>query len=331
MLISPKNTTSLLEEDIILLLNSIGDTENPEFLQKKEKLPDEALVESFKELTDYSLESTSAAIIETANKIQNQINTQYVLVSLPRGGTHAGIGIKYVLKQNFGQDVSHYSISMLKGVGIDAYALDYVIQKHQNPFIVFVDGWVGKGELAHELRRAIADYEKSKQTSLQHLCAVISDPYETANISGTHAELFMPESLMGATISGLVSRSGNLHDLSYHFTREYTEWQAQDFTNWYIQRVKDAIDKNPLYVFHTPLDFEQVTSYIHSHHGLESKDAYFGAAEVHRSIVRKHPSKIILRDKNHPLASPLLISAAQKNIPIVEDVNLPLFSVASKK
>ena len=52
------------------------------------------------------------------------------LVSLARAGTPVGVLLKHVLKRHFHIQAEHYSISILRDVGIDQNALRHILQKH---------------------------------------------------------------------------------------------------------------------------------------------------------------------------------------------------------
>ena len=67
-----------------------------------------------------------------------------VLVSLARAGTPVGILMKRWLA-GAGIDAPHYTISIVRGRGIDANALAWIAARHDSADVVFVDGWTGKG------------------------------------------------------------------------------------------------------------------------------------------------------------------------------------------
>jgi len=77
------------------------------------------------------------------------------LVSLARAGTPVGVLLKHVLKRHFNIQVDHYSVSILRDVGIDQNALRYILQNHAPGSLVFVDGWTGKGVIARQLASSL--------------------------------------------------------------------------------------------------------------------------------------------------------------------------------
>ena len=87
---------------------------------------------------------TAKAVLSLSRAVIKAKGNGAVLVSLARAGTPVGILLKRCIKQFFSLDVPHYSISIIRGRGIDRNALDHIISLHGKQGIQFVDGWTGK-------------------------------------------------------------------------------------------------------------------------------------------------------------------------------------------
>ena len=95
-------------------------------------------------LKDYA-KPTAEAVGRLADKIIKKRGREVVLVSLARAGIPIGILVKHYIKKKYGYDVPHYSISIIRGRGIDENAMKYLLSHYPAEQILFVDGWIGKG------------------------------------------------------------------------------------------------------------------------------------------------------------------------------------------
>ena len=78
---------------------------------------------------------------------------------LARAGIPIGILVKRYIKFKYDINVPHYSISIIRGRGIDDNAMKYLLEKYRPQQILFVDGWIGKGAILNELKKDISAYE----------------------------------------------------------------------------------------------------------------------------------------------------------------------------
>src|SRR5215470_14082078 len=99
-----------------------------------------------------------------------------VLVSLARAGTPVGILMRRWALFSRGIELTHYSVSIVRGRGVDTAALDHIVARHEARDVLFVDGWTGKGAIAAELAEALAAYAAAGGPSLPAELAVIADP-----------------------------------------------------------------------------------------------------------------------------------------------------------
>src|SRR5215475_1301405 len=112
-----------------------------------------------------------------------------VLVSLARAGTPVGILMRRWAQFSKGVDLAHYSVSIVRGRGIDTVALDYIAARHDPRDVLFVDGWTGKGAIAAELTGALAAYAAAGGPRLADDRAVIADPGSCSTLFGTRRDI----------------------------------------------------------------------------------------------------------------------------------------------
>ena len=152
-------------------------------------------------LTNYS-KSVANAVGLLSDKIVESRGRDFVLVSLARAGIPVGILIKRYLKYKYKIDVPHYSISIIRGRGIDENAMKYLLERYEAKKLLFVDGWIGKGAILNELKKVLEKYE-----GVSSEIAVIADPANVTELCGTHEDILIPSSCLNSTVSGLVSRT----------------------------------------------------------------------------------------------------------------------------
>src|SRR6266702_4002223 len=111
-----------------------------------------------------------------------------VLVSLARAGTPVGILMRRWAMVSKEIELPHYSVSIVRGRGIDTVALDYIVARHDPHDVLFVDGWTGKGAIATELTEALAAYAVAGGPRLADALAVIADPGHCSGLFGTRQD-----------------------------------------------------------------------------------------------------------------------------------------------
>ena len=238
----------ILLKDISGLVEPLGTAEREKLIQAgrhySEMLPieyepsEKYLQTYFDALKRYS-KLTAAAVANVAQKIFLNKGNKIVLVSLARAGTPIGILIKHYLEKNFPCKVVHYTISIIRGVGIDKNAVNFILARHKPKEIQFVDGWTGKGAIQRELTNAMKDFPE-----INAGLAVLSDPAGVAEKCGTHEDFLIANSLLNSTVSGLLSRTFLRSDIiganDFHGAAFYRELADKDLTYHFI----DAIEKN---------------------------------------------------------------------------------------
>ncbi|MGH8499539.1 MAG: cysteine protease StiP domain-containing protein, partial [Methylococcales bacterium] len=163
------------------------------------------------------------------------------LVSLARAGTPIGVLLKHVLMRHFGRDAAHYSVSIIRDRGIDRNALRYIIERHEDSSLVFIDGWTAKGVIAAELQRSVADFNRRAGSAISPALHVLSDLSGTAEVAAGCEDYLIPSSILNATISGLISRSiltsEQIGPCDFHGCLYYRQFSAADLSRWFVSKL----------------------------------------------------------------------------------------------
>lgn len=241
-----ENDVKILLKDITELVEPMGTKEREKMIQSgvhySEMLPIE--YEPSKEymeiyytaLKRYS-KITANAVANVSHKILKEKGENLVLVSLARAGTSIGVLIKRYIKYKYNIDCKHYTISVIRGVGIDDNAIKYILERHKPQSIQFVDGWTGKGAIQNEVKKQVLKYD-----GLNPKLAVLSDPANLTDVCGTKEDFLIASSCLNATISGLLSRTflkkGIIKENDFHGAAFYKNLYEKDHTYEFINEVE---------------------------------------------------------------------------------------------
>lgn len=180
---------------------------------------------------------TAEAVGAVARQIWEQKGERTALVSLARAGTPVGILIKRYLKTYYRADVTHASVSIIRGRGIDENAMAWLLERHAPEDLQFVDGWTGKGAIQGQLQQAMQAYP-----GVSPGLAVLSDPACLAEKWGTREDFLIASSCLNSVVSGLLSRTVYRPDLigpqDFHGAVFYDQWQDRDLTYQFIDRIE---------------------------------------------------------------------------------------------
>lgn len=274
-----------------------------------------------------------------ANKInEDYINeNEIVVISLARAGTPVGVLLKRILQESFERNVSHYCISIIRDKGIDYNAIKYILGKHKDTSIVFVDGWTGKGVIGQELYNSITLLNKQLNTSISSNLYVIADISATAYWASTHDDYLLPSAVLNSTVSGLISRTvlspTYINEDDFHGCVYYDELVDYDISQWFIEEIMalpvtlndiKVVDKKEIYQHSI-----NTISHFLNYYGLNNRNYIKpGVGESTRVLLRRKPKEIWVKDKNMQEISHLLYLAEKKCVTINVDANLPYNAVA---
>ncbi|QPQ34294.1 cysteine protease StiP family protein [Lysinibacillus sp. JNUCC-52] len=298
-----------------------------------EYLPSEAYMKLFYlTLDDYAQRIALAVGLVAQQIVERRGLDNLVLVSLARAGTPIGILIKRYIKMHYNVSVPHYTMSILRGRGIDDYAIRYIYSQHPLAQIQFIDGWTGKGAITRELQQACESYNEQNNEQLDATLAVLADPGHCAAIYGTRADFLIPSACLNSTVSGLVSRTvwnAQFMDVNdFHGAKFYKELQHADVSNLYIDRisayflqVEKDVEQQLRARIPSTITWKGLESVIaiQQHYGITNSNFVKpGVGETTRVLLRRVPWKILINPTYvHELAHILLL-AKEKNVEIEE-------------
>ena len=148
--------SSYSDEDVILLLKDITGMVQPQPTEEREKLiqagkhysemlpveyvPTEKYMQVYREALKNYAKPVALAVGRLADKIVEKKGQDIVLVSLARAGIPIGILVKRYIAKKYQVNVPHYSISIIRGRGIDNNAMKYLLSRYEPGQLLFVDG-----------------------------------------------------------------------------------------------------------------------------------------------------------------------------------------------
>ena len=328
--------SSYTEDDVVLLLKDITGLVKPQPTEERERLiqsgkhycemlpieyvPSEKYMQVYKEaLKNYS-KPTALAIGKLADKIMKNKGEDVVLVSLARAGIPIGILLKRYIKLKYKITVPHYSISIIRGRGIDDNAMKYLLNKYDAENLLFVDGWIGKGAILNELKKDISAY-----SGVSDEIAVVADPANVTELCGTHDDILIPSSCLNSTVSGLVSRTFLRNDIigenDFHGAVYYGELADSDLSYEFINAIESHFETENIAndnIVVQGLGIDEVQSIANK---FDISDINFikpGIGETTRVLLRRVPWKVLI-DEHHKSDDDLahiVRLADEKNVPI---------------
>lgn len=327
--------SSYKKEDVVLLLKDITGVVEPQPTEERERriqsgrhycemlpieyTPSENYMEAYRTALDNYAVSTAAAVGRLSDRIMKQRGARTVLVSLARAGIPVGILLRDYVRYKYQVELPHYSISIIRGRGIDKNAVRYLLDRYAAEDLLFVDGWTGKGAILGELSKDVAEFP-----GVSPELAVLADPANLTALCGTHEDILIPSSCLNCTVSGLVSRTFLREDIigadDFHGAVYYGELESQDLSYEYIRAIEAC--------FRTeyPGDERQVEGTGSDEvagvaEKFQIKDINLvkpGIGETTRVLLRRVPWKILIsaESREDPALDHIVRLAAEKGVPV---------------
>lgn len=336
--------TSFSAEDCTVLLTDLSDASVEETREKRERgiqlgtshysetllretLPTETYSIIFEQAIRREGKQVAQLVANCAKKLWDKYGGRFVLVSLARAGTPAGVLVKRYIQQAWGASIPHYTVSIIRDRGLDENAIHTIVEAHPDLPLQFLDGWTGKGTITRELQKACNFWNERYTPAISSDLAVLADPGRCASVSGTERDVLLPHACLNATVTGLLSRTiwneKFLEPNDYHGVKVYQEWQKYDVTNGYIQeianwfsavqpQVTDQVDK-------MSFKGEYVVNKLQKEWGLPT--AHFikpGIGETTRVLLRRVPWKVLVNNASSPQVQHILQLAKEKQVDVIE-------------
>ena len=346
----PRPIGSYSPRDVIFLLKEIGglvpeidNQEREEAIQGgthySEMLPVEYQPKpEYLALFHQMLHTTGTKIALAAAIVAEQIfqlkGKSVILVSLARAGTPIGILIKRYLAAKYNITLPHYSISIIRGKGIDENAILYMLQQHPGFTIQFIDGWTGKGAITRELMGACQKFNEKYGEEISADLAVLADPGCCAQLYGTREDFCIPSACLNSTVSGLISRTVHRSDLigqlEFHGAKFYTQWREQDVSQLFIESIVEhfpQVTHEALAVAQEMLNKVELPTWA-GIENIKKLQVIFqipdinmikpGVGETTRVLLRRIPWKILIDSKKNPNLEHILLLAKDRGVPVEE-------------
>lgn len=269
------------------------------------------------------------------------------LVSLARAGTPVGVLLKQLLKRYHHLDTRHYSVSIIRDVGLDLNALRHILQQHGPETLVFIDGWTGKGVIARQLADSLAVFADSDDIVIPPELYVLTDLSGNAAVAASSDDYLIPSCILNATVSGLISRTvynpaqaaaGDFHGCVF-----YRQFAEHDLSGYFINSILSAADElrrqgcdhNLDYSPHTQTaqqlqaQSQQFLQQLQQHYQV-SQPNYIkpGIGEATRVLLRREARLLLLKDINSDTTRHLRWLAQSRQVPIAALADLPYQAAA---
>ncbi|MHA6532217.1 cysteine protease StiP family protein [Paenibacillus sp. BAC0078] len=296
--------------------------------------PTEQYIELFHETLRQSAGKVALAVAVVSEMIVAKRGLDHtVLVSLARAGTPIGVLIKRYIAERYGADLPHYSISIIRGKGIDENAILYMLQKHGAAAeLQFIDGWTGKGAIRRVLIEACSSFYRKYGISLNDDLAVLADPGNCSGTFGTREDYLIPSACLNSTVSGLMSRTVLRDDLigpeEFHGAKFYKEWLDSDLSNVFIDAVTPyypsvieeaqaiaagMLEAPPEITWQGLRDIESIQQMF----GIKDINLVKpGVGETTRVLLRRVPWKILVDTIDNPNLRHILLLAEDRGVPV---------------
>lgn len=327
--------TTYDSNDVKLLLKDITGLVEPQSTEERERqiqagrhycemlpieyVPSSKYMEVYQNVLENYVEPTAEAICVLGDKIIKTKGKDVVLVSLARAGIPIGILLKRYIKYKYNIDVEHYSISIIRGRGIDKNAMKYILDMHKAENLLFVDGWIGKGAILSELKKDLQEFE-----GVSSDIAVVADPANVTELCGTHEDILIPSSCLNCTVSGLISRTFLRDDIiganDFHGAVYYGELINDDLSYQFIDAVQakfktDAWDDSRQI---SGLGVDEVKE-LAAEYGIDDINLVKpGIGETTRVLLRRVPWKVLIdeRFKDCKEIEHIVRLAEEKHVPV---------------
>ena len=338
--------TTYVPNDVTILLQDVKgrvpilDTKDREKLNQSgvhysemlplEYVPSDEYMHIYRDSLNTLSQDTANAVAILAKKLHQKHGNNLVLVSIARAGTPIGILIKWYFQYFFRTDIPHYSISIIRGKGIDKCAINYIVDKHGAEHIQFLDGWVGKGAINTVLQKACQKLKQS-DNKFKHLSselAVLSDPASVTQLYGTRQDFLIPSACLNATVSGLISRTVKLPtmtDQELHGAVFYEEQIHNDLSydfldtvaNYFNKKTHTSFNPSPAESDESFKGIEEVKQIAHTYGISDINKIKPGVGETTRVLLRRVPYKVLIKqDANLKYLQHIIRLCEEKHVAI---------------
>lgn len=197
--------------------------------------------------------------------------------------------------------------------------MQYLLNHHRADQLLFVDGWIGKGAILHELKEDIKAYE-----GVSSEIAVVADPANVTELCGTHEDILIPSSCLNCTVSGLISRTFLRGDIigkdDFHGAVFYEELKDADLSYGFIAAIEKefTLSSDPEAAAEEGVGIEEVKEVARRYEIGDINLVKPGIGEATRVLLRRVPWKVLVdeRYRDSRELKHLLRLAKEKGVPV---------------
>jgi hypothetical protein len=268
---------------------------------------------------------------------------ELTLVSIARAGTPIGVLLWHRLREIAPQlSLKHYSISVIRDRGVDFAALRWMLARHSPASLRFVDGWTGKGTIADELEHSIAAWAEAPP-DLDAGLWVPLDVCGAARFAASASDYLIPSTLLGGTLSGLISRSVLPRDAegseTFHGCVPLDSLRRYDLSRWFIAQVRKLMEELPPRDQAPPnasagqprrAETARCLNSMMKRYDLADRNRIkLGIGETVRVLLRRKPQTVWLSAEANPTDADLIRRLARlRQVPVVTAAGLAFDAIA---
>jgi hypothetical protein len=258
------------------------------------------------------------------------LSPQITLCSLVRAGVPYGVLLQRELTA-LGVDVRHFGVSIIRDRGLDANAVAHILEQRPAGGVVFVDGWTGKGAIATELHASWQGLTGRATAPL----AVLADPGGFSTMAGSHDDWLIPSGILGANVSGLISRSILNRDVigsdDFHGSVSVDHLADIDVSLPFVDQITQLMTRHRAAQIRAPqVDLQALrTRALHTVAAIAARCDVSnlnrikpGIAEATRAVLRRRPKTVFIRSGADPDLAALIHLCRTDGIEMVEDAAL---------
>jgi hypothetical protein len=308
-----------------------------------EDAPTRARLKLFREsLASNGLRMAKDLSVLAAGMAASAVNGELTVVSIARAGTPIGVLLWHRLREIAPHlRLKHYSISVIRDRGVDFAALRWIMARHSPASLRFVDGWTGKGTIADELRLSIAAWPEAP-SDLDSGLWVPLDVCGAAVFAASREDYLIPSTLLGGTLSGLVSRSvlpsGEEGGDAFHGCVPLDSLRRYDLSRWFIGEIGALMatlpnPEPPPNASAGPPRRQETARCLElmlARHQLSDRNRIkLGIGETVRVLLRRLPHTIWLSGRANPTDAGLIRRlAALRKVPVMTEEELAFDAIA---
>jgi hypothetical protein len=270
----------------------------------EENPPTPEYVEIYEAALARGLDRLASEAVSLASALVRTVGGPITLASLVRAGVPLGILLRRALA-HMGADVAHFGVSIIRDRGLDFRAMQMLLKTRPAEGLVFVDGWTGKGAIATELASS-ARFIPGVEPRL----VVLADPCGRAWLAASGDDWLIPSGILGASVSGLISRSilnASVGPDDFHACVFWEHLRPHDVSRAFIDavwaRMLPILDAGAVQPCHWDNDrrvklramSDDVILRLGERFGVSDRNRIKpGIAEATRAVLRRVPDRVLV-------------------------------------